>query len=176
MSWEAWGDPPEDDPIICGMCDNPLGSSTDCQCCQEASRASKLQSELSSLKVTLAHRLRIMRSRKVYEDGKKENGISVEMLMAMSLLSGIPGILWPHEVEPRSLAEAEKALLTFENAHCMYSRQPGCNCLHDNKPHPAIHAESCPYRIRFASAYGMNSTAASGVQGTSVKASDGTQP
>jgi hypothetical protein len=158
MSWEAWGTPEDPEPIMCELCDNELGSSTDCQCCKEASRAAKAQSELSSLKGTLAHRLRIMRSRKVYEDGEMAKGISVEMLMAQTLLAGIPGILFPHEVDARFVAEAEKALLTFDNAHCMYSTQPGCNCLHDNKPHPVIHAESCPYRINYSAAWGLKAT------------------
>lgn len=153
MSWEAWGTPDDPEPVICAMCDNDLGSTVGCKLCEATSRADKAESEFYRLKLTLAHRLRIMRSRKVYEDGKKENGISVEMLMAQTLLFGIPGVLLPHETSPLMVAEAEKALLTFENGRYMYSDQPGCNCLHDNKPHPAIHAESCPYRINFSAAY-----------------------
>lgn len=153
MSWEVWGTPEDPEPVMCELCGNELGSSCDCQCCNEASRADKVFSELASLKVTLAHRLRILKSRSIYEDGKKENGVSVELLQAMTLLFGIPGVLHPHEVDPRFVAEAQKALLVFENMRYRYSYQPGCNCLHDNKPHPSIHAETCPYRINYSAAY-----------------------
>jgi hypothetical protein len=155
MSWEAWGTPPDPEPNPCELCGEELGSVAGCKLCEESTRADKAELELYRLKATLAHRLRILRSRKVYEDGKKENGVSVEFLTAITLLSGIPGVLEPHEVAPRVLAEAEQALLTYENARYRYSVQPGCNCLHDNKPHPAVHAGTCPYRARYGAAYGL---------------------
>lgn len=155
MSLEVWGTPEYPEPVMCDLCDNELGSSKNCQCCKEASRADKVQLELVMLKTTLPHRLRILKTRTIYEGGKKENGVSVQLLQAMTLLFGIEGVLYPHEIEPHLLAEAEKALLVFENMQHMYSHQPGCNCLHDNKPHPSIHAETCPYRIRYSAAYGV---------------------
>lgn len=155
MSYEVWGDPPDEHPIACQLCDNPLGSSTDCQCCQQADRASNAELELMQLRQTLRHRLRILKTRNVYEGAKKGNGVSVELLQAMTLLFGIKGVLHPHEVEPAMVAEAETALLTWENGKHIYSDQPGCNCHYHDKPHPSIHAETCPYRIRFAAAWGM---------------------
>jgi hypothetical protein len=110
---------------------------------------------LMQLRQTLRHRFRILKTRNIYEGAKKENGVSVELLQAMSLLFGIKGVLHPHEYEPVLVAEAEKALLTFENGRHLYSDQPGCNCHYRDKPHPAIHADTCPYRIRFAAAWGM---------------------
>lgn len=155
MSREVWGDPPDPEPNPCDLCEEEMGSTTGCKLCDEFNRANKAEYELSRLKTTLAHRLRILRSRDVYEGRKKENGISVEFLMAVNLLCGIKGVLYPHEIHPGVLAEAEQALLTRENARYLYSVQTGCNCLHDDKPHPIVHAETCPYRIQYGAAYGL---------------------
>jgi hypothetical protein len=164
MSYEVWGDPPDEQPAICQLCDNPLGSSTDCQCCVEAARASKAELELMQLRQTLRHRLRILKTRNIYEGAKKDNGVSVELLRAMSLLFGIKDVLYPHEFEPALVAEAEKALLTFEHAQYLYSDQPGCNCNYPDKPHPSIHADTCPYRVRFAAAWGLKAGAPEGLK------------
>lgn len=153
MSREAWGDPPDQEPNLCDLCNEEMGSTTDCKLCQEFDRANEAEHELSRLKMTLAHRLRILRSRDIYEDRKKENGISVQFLMAVNLLCGIKGILYPHESDPAMLAEAERALLTNANSRYLYSAQPGCNCVHNDKPHPAIHAADCPYKLRYSAAY-----------------------
>lgn len=149
MSLELMGNTPEE-PVMCDLCGERLGSSDDCELCRAVNRADKAESDLATLRTVLAHRLRILGSRPVYEDGKKENGISVEFLMAVTLLSGIKGILHPHEVEPLAVAEAERALLSHDNARYLYSVQPGCNCLHSDKPLPAIHDASCPFRQRYA--------------------------
>lgn len=155
MSWEVWGTPPDPEPVMCNLCENELGSSSDCQCCKEATRADKAELELMTLRQTLRHRLRILKSRNIYEGAKKENGVSVELLQAITLLCGTPSVLYPHETDPRFVAEAEKALLTFENGRHIYSDQPGCNCHYPDKPHPSIHADTCPYRLRFAAAWGL---------------------
>lgn len=162
MNMEVWGYPQEQEPNPCNLCDEEMGSTSDCRLCQEFNRANKAEYELSRFQTTLAHRLRILRSRDVYEGRQKENGISVQFLMAVNLLCGIKGILYPHESEPAMLAEAERALLTNENARYMYSEQPGCNCLHSDKPHPAIHAEDCPYRIQYGPAYKRSEQAKEG--------------
>jgi hypothetical protein len=155
MSWEVWGDPPDPQSNPCELCEEELGSSVGCKLCDEFNRANKAELELMQLRQTLRHRFRILKTRNIYEGAKKENGVSVELLQAMSLLFGIKGVLHPHEYEPVLVAEAEKALLTFENGRHLYSDQPGCNCHYRDKPHPAIHADTCPYRIRFAAAWGM---------------------
>ena len=165
MSWEAWGTPPDPEPNPCELCDEELGSSVGCKLCEEFNRANKAERDLMQLRHTLAHRIRILRTRNVYEGAKKENGVSVELLQAITLIAGIPGVLYPHEVESRLLAEAEKALLTMENAGHIYSTQPGCNCHYPEKPHPVIHADTCPYRIRFAAAWGLKD--ARGSEGSS---------
>lgn len=153
MSREVWGDPPDPEPNPCDLCNAELGSTADCKLCQEFDRANNAEHELSRLKMTLAHRLRILRSRDVYENRKKENGVSVQLLMAIDLLCGIKGVLYPHESDPAMLAEAERALLTNENARYMYSKQPGCNCPYSDKPYPDLHATDCPYKLRYGASY-----------------------
>lgn len=156
MNMEVWGDPQEGwewEPNPCELCDEEMGSTADCNLCREFNRADRAEYELYRLRSTLAHRLRILRTRDIYKGGNPKNGVSVELIMAMNLLLGIKGVLYPHEFERSWVAEAERALLTNENARYKYPVQPGCNCLHSDKPHPAIHAESCPYRIQYGAVY-----------------------
>lgn len=153
MSWEVWGTPPDPEPNPCALCDEELGSSVGCKLCDEFNRANKAELELMTLRQTLRHRLRILKSRPIYEGKQKENGVSVELLQAITLLCGIPGVLYPHETDARFVAEAEKALLTFENGQYIYSDQPGCNCHYPDKPHPSIHADTCPYRIQYSASW-----------------------
>lgn len=120
MSYEAWGEPPDPEPDPCEWCEAEfIGSSADCRLCKEFARAEENSLELVKLRGIVRHRLRILRTRSVYEGGKLENGVSVELLMAMTLLQGVPG-LDLEDVNPVALAEAEKALLTIANGQYIY--------------------------------------------------------
>jgi hypothetical protein len=123
MSWEAWGTPDDPEPNPCEMCENEIGSSSDCKLCLEHSRAEKAGSALNNLVISLRHRVRILRSRSVYEQGKKDNGVSVELLQAITLLAATPG-LEMEGLDPRFVVEAQKALLTLENAQYLYAARP----------------------------------------------------
>lgn len=136
MSREVWGDPPDPEPDPCELCGEEIGYTKDCRLCTEFVRAETAENELSSLRTTLAHRLRILKSRPFYEDAKKENGVGLEFLMGVTLVSSIKGVLYPHENHPDLVEEAERTLLTSENAGiCTRRNQAVLACTRTNPVH-----------------------------------------
>jgi hypothetical protein len=107
MSWEAWGTPDDPEPVYCELCEEELGSSSECDMCKEHNRADDAELALSKLRMTLAHRVRALQS--MLPEG--------EAKLWLTIMRHDLGI----EVDPEQLAIAQKTCLTFENAYHMFA-------------------------------------------------------